>query len=292
MTNDETMKAAVADALVPMMKDEILKVVADALVPMTRDEYFAESEDRKVVTPDNIGGLLEYPALFHAMQEDRELRPALSEAMTTGRAMADFLSLEPEKFLETYVVVDGPTNPKTGKPYGTDTKAYAEWRATQEKTPVSPEQFNMFGKMAVAYNRHAAIKALANHECVRNVVLKAEIGGVPCMCLVDRMYVADGSVVAVDVKTTSDLCGFARSADSLHYREQQALVRCIMGKLGFDHPQTRIAAIEKGPLPRCGVFAVRDEDDVADRVLSALRDYAESEKTGKYGTKFEAPRLI
>lgn len=275
-----------------MTKDESLKVVADALVPLTRGEYLLESEDRKVVTPENIGGLLEYPALFHAMQGDRELRPALSEAMTTGRAMADFLSLEPEKFLETYVVVDGPTNPKTGKPYGTDTKAYAEWRATQEKTPVSTEQFNMFGKMALAFNRHAFIKSLGSHECVRNAVLKAEIGGVPCMCLVDKMYVGDGSVIAVDVKTTSDLCTFARSADSLHYREQQALVRCIMGKLGLDRPQTRIAAIEKGPLPRCGVFGVRNEDDVADHVLSALRDYARSAETGVYGTKFEAPQLI
>ena len=275
-----------------MTKDEILKVVADAQVQMTRDDYFAASEDRKVVTPENIGGLLEYPALFHAMQGDRELRPALSEAMTTGRAMADFLSLEPEKFLETYVVVDGPTNPKTGKPYGTDTKAYAEWRAMQEKTPVSTEQFNMFGQMALAFNRHAFIKSLDGHERIRNVVLAAEVAGVSCLCRIDSLYVGDGSVIAVDVKTTSDLCTFARSADAMHYREQQALLRCIMGRLWFDRPQTRIAAIEKGPLPRCGVFGVRDEDDVADHVLSALRDYARSAETGVYGTKFEAPQLI
>ena len=220
------------------------------------------------------------------------LRPALSEAMTTGLAMAGFLSLEPEKFLETYVVVDGPTNPKTGKPYGTDTKAYAEWRAMEEETPVSTERFNRFGQMALAFNRHAFIKSLDGHERIRNVVLAAEVAGVSCLCRIDSLYVGDGSVIAVDVKTTSDLCTFARSADAMHYREQQALLRCIMGRLWFDRPQTRIAAIEKGPLPRCGVFGVRDEDDVADHVLSALRDYARSAETGVYGTKFEAPQLI
>lgn len=278
-----------------MTKDESMKVVADALVPMTRGEYLLESEDREVVTPENLGGLLEYPALFHAMQGDRELRPALSEAMTTGRAMADFLSLEPEKFLETYVVVDGPTNPKTGKPYGTDTKAYAEWRAAQEKTPVSPDQFNMFGKMTVAYNKHAAIKALANRECVRNVVLKAEIGGVPCMCLVDRMYVADGSVVAVDVKTTSDLVAFPRSVDSLHYRAQQALVLLVMRAVGLKDADARIAAIEKGPMPRCGVFRLgnlRGPGEGMQQLEEFLGRYGESLKTGEYGTLFEEERTI
>ena len=278
-----------------MTKDESLKVVADTMAPMTRDEYFAESEERKVVTPENIGGLLEYPALFHAMQGDRELRPALSEAMTTGRAMADFLSLEPEKFLETYVVVDGPTNPKTGKPYGTDTKAYAEWRAAQEKTPVSPEQFNMFGKMTVAYNKHAAIKALANRECVRNVVLRAEIGRVPCMCLVDRMYVADGSVVAVDVKTTSDLVAFPRSVDSLHYRAQQALILLVMAAVGLEDADARIAAIEKGPMPRCGVFRLgnlRGPGEGMQQLHVFLEKYGDSLRTGEYSTLFEEERTI
>ena len=54
--------------------------VAKSRVEMTQDEYFALSEDRKTVTPENLGGLLEYPALFRAMQDDRELRPALSPA--------------------------------------------------------------------------------------------------------------------------------------------------------------------------------------------------------------------
>lgn len=275
-----------------MTKDELSNLVGKAAVEMTRDEYFAMSEDRRVVTPENLGGLLEYPALFHAMQDDRELRPALSEAMSTGRAMADFLALSPKGFLETYVVADGPVNPKTGKPYGADTKAYAEWRAQLDKSPVSLEQFNMFGKMAAAYEDHAFVKSLAEYSNVRNVTLRANLHGVDCACVVDSLYLGNDTVVAVDVKTTSDLCGFMRSADALHYREQQALIRHILEANGILSPQIRIAAIEKGPLPRCGVFGVQDMDTYMSVVNLALRDYAESMSTGKYRTLFEAPEVI
>ena len=278
-----------------MAKEDTRKAIENLAETTTRDEYFTASENRMVVTPENIGGLLEYPALFHAMQENRELRPALSEAMTTGRALTDFLSMLPEEFLQTYAVVDGPTNPKTGKPYGTDTKVYAEWRASQEKIPVSTEQYNMFGKMAVAYNDHAFVKSLAEYERMRNVVLKANVCDVPCMCRIDSLYISpEGkSVTAVDIKTTSDLCTFHRAAESLYYREQQALILLILAANGFDRAQARIAAIEKGPMPRCGVFEVKDmaTGPVA-AVNKALQDYATDALTGKYSTRFEAPQLI
>lgn len=275
-----------------MATKEINEKIAKAAVQMTRDEYYAVSEDRKTVTPENIGGLLEYPALFHAMSEDRELRPALSEAMTTGRALVDFLSLQPEEFLQAYVVVDGPVNPKTGKPYGTDTKVYAEWRASQDKTPVSTEQFNMFGKMAIAYNTHSFVKELAGYTCHRNVTLAAKLHGVDCLCRIDKLYVGDDTVVAVDVKTTSDLNGFIRSADSLHYREQQALICKILEANGIENAQVRIVAIEKGPLPRCGVFGVRGIAGVVTTVEAFLRDYGNSLATGSFRTLFEAPGVI
>jgi len=275
-----------------MTAAEMTENLAKVQVQMPRDDYYAASEDRKVVTPENVGGLLEYPALFHAMSEDRELRPALSEAMTTGRALSDFLSLQPEEFLQAYVVAEGPVNPKTGKPYGTDTKVYAEWRASQDKTPVSTEQFNMFGKMAIAYNTHSFVKELAGYVCHRNATLAAKLHGVDCLCRIDRLYVGDGTVVAIDVKTTSDLNGFIRSADALHYREQQALICRILEANGFDNVQVRIAAIEKGPLPRCGVFGVRGLDGVCVTVDTILRDYGNSLTTGSFRTLFEAPGVI
>lgn len=264
----------------------------DMSTTMTQDEYFEKSESRTVVTPENIGGLLEYPALFHAMQDNRELRPALSEAMSTGRAMTDFLSMSPEAFLEKYVVADGPVNPKTGKPYGTDTKAFIEWKAMQPKIPVSTEQFNMFGKMAQAYNSHAFIKLLGTHERTRNAIFSADIEGVACLVKVDNLYRDNGSIVAVDVKTTSDLNSFGRSARGLYYAEQQALIYRVLAANGIQEPQIAIAALEKGPMPRCGIFSIGELMDAEAALLLTLHSYADSLKTGKFSTGFEAPIVI
>ena len=58
-----------------------------------------------------------------------------SRAYALGRA-AHKLILEGEQaFREDYTVSDGPTNPKTGQPYGKLTKAYAEWEVALGKIP-------------------------------------------------------------------------------------------------------------------------------------------------------------
>lgn len=259
---------------------------------MTQDEYFAASEERKHVTPENLAGLLDFPALFRAMQDVRDYRPALSPAMSTGRAMNDFLTCSAEEFGERYLIAEGPVNPKTGKPYGSDSKAYLEWVAQQAKTPVTPEDHAMFGNMAKAYAAHSVINSLKDYECTNNAVFGAEIGGVQCLAKVDKLYVSDKAVIAVDVKTTSDLQAFARSSDSLRYREQQALISMVLEKNGVADVQSLIAAVEKGPIPRCGVFSVKDIAAYKDAVYAALCAYGESLKTGCYGTNFESLRVI
>lgn len=265
--------------------------IEELAAKITVDEYFALSEERKVVTPENIGDLISYPALFKAMQDDRELRPALSEAMTTGRALADFLGMSADEFSAKYAIADGPVNPKTGKPYGAETKAYAEWLALQEKTPVSSATFNMFGKMAAAYNGHAYIKTLPATQ-YRNVIMMADVAGVPCACKIDSLYVSGDAAFAVDVTTTSDIDMFRRSAASLHYFERAALIELVLSSKGLPAAPVRIAAIEKGPIPRCGVFVSREHDANIDKVAGILGEYAESEKTGVYGTRYEAPMVI
>lgn len=268
------------------------ETITAALKPLNQDAYFAESEERAVVTPENICGLIEYPALFRAMHADRELRPALSPAMSTGRAMNDFLTCTAAEFAERYTVEPGPTNPKTGRPFGTDTKAYLEWAAKLTKTPVSPEEHRMFGDMAKAYETHTAISSLAGFECLTNAVLGAEIEGVPCLAKIDKLYVSDMAVVAVDVKTTEDLLSFDRTADRLSYREQQALIALVLSSNGIPNAQCFIAAIEKGPIPRCGVFSIRDLETWKERLVTLLAEYASNLKAGVFGTRFEALRVL
>lgn len=268
------------------------ELIASKRVETNQDAYFTMSEDRKVVTPENLQGLLEYPALFRAMQDDRELRPALSPAMSTGRAMNDFLTCSAEEFGERYLIAEGPKNPKTGKPYQADSKAYQEWVAQQAKTPVDPAEYAMFANMAKAYATHSVIASLNDYACLQNVILSAKVSDVDCLVKIDKLYVSDKAVIAVDVKTTADLGAFSRSADSLGYREQQALISLVLEANGIAQPQVMIAAIEKGPIPRCGVFNVGKLADARHAVLRVLADYADGLKGGTFRTNFEALQTI
>lgn len=268
------------------------EILAKNICATSQDDYFRLSEDRKYVTPENLQGLLEYPALFRAMQDDRELRPALSPAMSTGRAMNDYLTCTAEEFGARYLVAEGPKNPKTGKPYQADSKSYQEWAAQQAKTPVDPAEHAMFANMAKAYAAHSVISSLSGYTCLQNAILKATLEGVDCLVKVDKLYVSDKAVIAVDVKTTADLCAFWRSADSLGYREQQALISLVLEANGIAQPQVMIAAIEKSPIPRCGVFNVGKLDDARHEVLRTLADYADGLKSGTFRTNFEALQTI
>lgn len=270
------------------------ELIDKATVKMTEAEYFTISDDRKAVTPENLAGLLEYPALYQAMKENRDLRPALGEGQSTGRAFNDFVSLTPEEFAAKYVVAEGPVNPKTGKPYGTDTKAYLEWFNAQTRTPVTPAQFNMFGLMAAAYAGHAFVKSLKHMKCLNNVVLGARFkDSVDLLFKVDKLYVGDDTVIAVDIKTTDDLCGFVNAAVRHKYTAQQALLMIILQAAGVTDGQVRIAAVEKGPMPRCGIFETTEVLGTHKHAVeAALADYAQSLTTGVFSTGFEAQALI
>ncbi len=268
------------------------EIIRKSMSNMTEDEYFAMSEDRKVITPENVGGLCEYPRLFRAMQDDRELRPELTESMYAGRAMNDFLTQTPEEFTKRYVVSDGPLNPKTGKPYLYGSKAYAEWRATLDHAPVGTEQFAMFGRMASAYNEHRFILDLASgHTLIRNAIVVTKVQGVDVACKIDNLFVREDSVFAVDVKTCDDLALMASTATRLRYREQQGLILHALKAAGVLGPslQVRIAAIEKGKMPRCGIFAVRDVETYEDAVCTAIDEYRRGLETGGFRTMYEAP---
>lgn len=266
--------------------------IEDKLVNIGEDAYFRASDEREVVTPENIAGLLEYPAMYEAMKSYRDLRPALGEGQSAGRAFCDFLTMGTAEFSGLYLVANGPENPKTGKPYGTDSKAYQEWAAKQDKKPISPAQFDMFGKMAKAYEGHGFVAGMTQMKRIDNAILKATLSGVDVMAKIDRLYVSDGAVIAVDVKTTDDLCGFSGTASRLRYREQQALISLILSENDISDPQVRIAAVEKGPIPRCGIFAVSGIDSYEEMVCNVLEGYAKSLKSGVFGTGFEAPVLL
>ena len=78
----------------------------------------------------------ESPALYRR-KVSGEITESESSAFVMGRAAHCLILEGGNAFDREYVVTDGPINPRTGESYGRNTKAFAEWAATQEREIIS-----------------------------------------------------------------------------------------------------------------------------------------------------------
>ncbi|MCK6466520.1 MAG: PD-(D/E)XK nuclease-like domain-containing protein, partial [Phycisphaerae bacterium] len=90
-------------------------------------------------------------------------------AYLVGRA-AHVLILEGRKRYEHEFAVGGPLNPKTGKPFGSNTKAFAEWAERQSKPVLSDTHAALVEQMAAAVQEHLFAKELFSEGVAEGVV--------------------------------------------------------------------------------------------------------------------------
>jgi len=150
-----------------------------------------------------------------------------SEALDFGRAAHCMILEGLDAFNASYVVGDGPTNPKTGLPYGTATKAYQEWKAAQ------------------AVRRHPVASALLSPDrYIPEAVIRTPMNDSLCQIRMDA-YLDNGDIV--DLKTTGDLAGFfwdiARPGYDYVYQAAfyRSVLRVASGKTGHFY----FVAVEK-----------------------------------------------
>lgn len=207
---------------------------------MTITRNIPEAEYR-AIDAINVSALVHMdrsPAHFiHAYRH-----PTRSAAMDLG-TLAHMAILEPRRF-GSEVVRGAPINPKTGEPYGRDTKA---WSAFEAEHPGK-----RFVTDAEAESIAAIQQAVWNHPVARKLLLAdgpAEAvmqwtdkdTGVACKGRVDRLVQdAKGRVViAADLKTTTDASehGISRTATRLQYAAKVAWYRWgIKETTGEDMP--------------------------------------------------------
>ena len=108
---------------------------------MTADAYHAHP----AVGSTTAKLVLESPQLYKDFLDGVYAVPD-RPAFQIGR-IAHEMVLEPELFAARHVT-EGPINERTGKPYGRDTKAFAEWQAEHpDITVVEPWLFTMLERM-------------------------------------------------------------------------------------------------------------------------------------------------
>ena len=178
-----------------------------------------------------------------------------SPAYLVGRA-AHVRILEGRDVYKTEFALGGPINPKTNKPFGSNTKAFSAWAEVQGKPVLSHDQVELIEQMAcgVAMNDEAVDLLLYGRS---EGVVRAEYCGAASQIRVDWVHPHRG---IVDFKTCDDLTWFESDARRYGYHRQMAFYRAVLAKPldGLLVPVHLIAVEKKEPF-RCGVWRISDD---------------------------------
>jgi hypothetical protein len=175
-------------------------------------------------------------------------------AFVIGRA-AHCRVLEGETEFRRRFAIGGPINPKTGKSFGQDTKAYAEWAAAIGKPAISQDTADLCDRLAHAVREHDAAAALLGEGQAEGVV-RAVFGGIASQIRIDWTHPERG---IVDLKTIDDLDYFELQARSFGYAHQLAFYRAILAQVSGRKPEVHVIAVEKKEPFRVGVWRFSDQ---------------------------------
>lgn len=228
------------------------------------------------------------PLLFHKKQlgliteEERA-------AFVTGRAVHCRVLEGSEVFANRYAI-GGPINPKTGKPFGQDTKAYAEWAATIGKPAISQDTADLCERLAQAVHEHTEAAALLAEGQPEGVV-RAEYGGLTSQIRIDWTHPERG---IIDLKTVDDLDWLEMQARSFGYSHQLAFYRAILGVVAGRKPDVHIIAVEKKEPYRVGVWRFGDQvlDTAARENLAAIERLTICRAQDRWPTGYEQVRTF
>lgn len=234
------------------------------------------------------------------------------EAFLVGAA-THTLALEGRAAFEREYVVGGPINPKTEKPYGSDTQKFREWAKTTGKTALSDDQFALACRLASAVRLHPLASELLKNGSAEGVLRVPDYCGVKAQIRVDWFNPFAG---IVDLKTCENIDQFAKGVETVndadsdapiivrlspdsdaakyHYHEQMAFYRGVYRqKTGVNVPAYLIA-VEKRDPNRVGVFRLSDELLFAKETdnQSAISDLIVSRRENVWPTNYEELRVI
>ena len=213
-------------------------------------------------------------------------------AYQIGRA-AHTLILEGRACFKEHYAVGGPINPKTGAPYGTGTKAYAEWAEAQGRPVLTPEQAALVEAMAAGVQTNAEAQRLLASGIPEGVV-RANYRGLDCQIRMD-WFSADHGIV--DLKTADDLTWFEADARRFGYVHQVAFYRSVLALVMGETPDSipvHFIGVEKKQPYRCGVWLVAPESlrQAATENEAAMERLKQCERTGVWTTGYESKRVF
>lgn len=207
-----------------------------------------------------------------------------------GRAAHKLILEGDAAFNESYTVADGPMNPKTGMPYGKNTKAYTEWAMDQTGDVISVADFDEISAMAKSCREHSGVAELLGNGTAEGVV-RAKLEDVDCQIRIDYFNPAYG---IIDLKTCRDIDFFEKDCRDYGYVSQLAFYQSVLhAKTGVFFPVS-IIAVDKTDFHIAGRFEIAPMtlNRYASMNKAALIRLKKCRETGNWETGFERTRII
>lgn len=252
--------------------------------------YHARSKSGEILSSHMLQRFAQMPYKYWATVSGLYQEPDKAD-YEFGRAAHKLILEGQDAFDAAYTVSDGPENPKTGKPYGKDTRAYQDWRSCQEGDVVTTADYAEIGAMRDSVRGHAEIGPLLGREGEAECVVRATLEGVECQIRMDWFSPEAG---IVDLKTCRDIAFFEQDARAFGYAYQMAFYRAVLREAtGRDFP-VHMVAVDKGPFHVAGYWLMPSAElDVAERVnAAAIRRLKECRETGVWPTGYERRQVF
>ena len=250
-------------------------------------EYRAQS--RSNLSSHSLADFRRCPLLYKRKHIDDDIANEDTPAYLLGRA-AHTRILEGElKYYRDYAI-GGPINPKTGKPYGVNTNAFAEWSAAIGKPVLTDEQSELIANLAVGFCRNTnAVSLIA--DGIPEAVVRAEYCGMPCQSRIDFYSYERG---IIDLKTCEDINWFEADAKRYGYAYQMAFYRSMVRIATSKTVPVHFIAVEKREPFRCGVWRVDEQllDNCESENAAAIERLKRYIETDVWPTGFEEVRVF
>ncbi len=221
------------------------------LIRENESEYRSKAETH--LTSHALADFRKCPELYRKkaqgliLDEDRP-------AYLVGRA-AHTLILEGIERFEADYAVGGPVNPNTGRPYGSQTKAWAEWAAAVGKEVLTDNQYVLILNMAASIGIHQVAAQLLEKGVAEGVV-RTGYCGLPSQSRLDYFTFERG---IIDLKSCDDLTWFESDARRYGYLHQVAFYQAVAECASSTRFPVHIIAVEKKEPFRSGVWRVGDD---------------------------------
>ena len=210
-------------------------------------------------------------------------------ALLVGRA-THVRILEGRDAYEAQFAFGGPINPSTNKPFGSNTRAFAEWAAAQGKPVLSHDNVDLIEQMAsgVAMNSEAIDLLLYGRS---EGVIRTTYCDTPCQVRLDWVHPHRG---IVDLKTTADLTWFENECRRRRYHNQLSFYQAVLAQVIGQLVPVYLIGIEKVEPFRCGVWRLSDNTLAIARQENeaAIRRLRRASEIDAFPTGYEEIRIL